>query len=75
VNVERIAVAPVRGRYDEGLAILDEPDVADESSVEDFIDFGAVVDAAFVLADQASARGGFGHFASCSQEVSTVNCG
>ena len=73
MDVERVAVASVAGGDDERLAVLDEADVADEAGVEDLVNGFAVVDAAFMLADQASARGGLGHLAGCSGESSRVD--
>ena len=58
MDVEIIAVASVAGGDDEGMAIANESDVADESFVEDSVGSFAIVGAAMGLADDLGAGSG-----------------
>lgn len=57
-----IVDAPIAGGNNEGMALVNEPNVANETGIEDRIDGVAVVDAAMRLATHGGALSVQGHY-------------
>ncbi len=55
---QRVAVAAVGGREDDGCAVADEAEVGDEAVVEDRVQVGPVDGGPVALAAQRAAGGG-----------------